>query len=462
MPNDQPGQITARAFTNDLIAGVFWLVAVVTLINFHHMVNMALPSGWFVTAGVVAACLALVALAPVKLRQALGRAGSLMIAAIASYATIATAVALVAGVHWSGKDPYLALRPWFAIAVTIGSAAGGTVLLRRFGVDRVLVGALVLLGLAAALILVSPWLVEHIYTDLSDSEYSFAQRRRSRYFGTFVNPIPAGMAACSAAALGLAVLRHLRHFGGRLLGGGIVIVATVAVALTLSRTAASTLALILLLFLLPRAARLQFSQRLKGRAFVVAFIGLVVLAVLYRETFLVSFNVVDRFLGIAVSEERAGVSERLALLAYGFNFIAESPLIGNGLSELGWMRGAVPCQAITTSCGVHNSFLQYWGEAGIVPAALLAVAFVSFLRQAWRLPRSLAADTAFAWTFVFAVACLFADGRPHFLWHSFLFGLSCALLNHAAAAAPAARHRVAASGPATEGSVARGGSNHKH
>lgn len=458
MPNEQPGQITARALTNDLIAGLFWVVAIVSLINFHHIANMVLPSGWFVTAGVVAICLVLLVLAPVKVKEVLGRHGQLMIAAIASYAVIATAVAVVANVPWHMRDPYLALRPWFAIVVTMGSAAGAAIVLRCLGVERMLFGVLLLMGLAAILIFASPWLIDHVYVHLSELEYRFYTARRTRYFGTFVNPIPAGMAACSAAVLGLATLAHQRHPAARLLGGGIVIAASIAVALTLSRTAVATLALVLLLFLFSSARRLELRRRVKGRVFVAVFIGFIVLAVIYRETFMVSFNVVDRFLGIAIGEQRGGVAERLALLAYGLGFIAESPLLGNGLSVLGWMPRAVPCQSHTNECGVHNSFLQYWGEAGIVPAVLLVCGLAVFLRQAWRLPRSLPRDAALGWILVFASACLVADGVPYFLWHSFLFGLSCALLSHAAASE---RRGVAIVASAGEASARRdGGSAH--
>lgn len=437
MPNEHPGQITAHAFASDLIVAIFWSVAVVSLINFHHIANMVLPSGWFVTAGVVAACMALIALAPVRWAPVLGSHGSLMIAAIASHGAIGMVVAVVGGVEPQNQDPYLPLRPWFAIAVIVGSALGGRVVLRRLGVEPVLVGVLLLMGVATALIFASPWLIDHVYVQLSDSERSFFTGRRSRHFGTFVNPIPAGMAACAAVVVGLA-LGHTRRFWIRLLGIGVVVAATVAVVLTLSRTAAISLVLILVLFLFSPAWRWQRRRPLRGKVLVATFIGVMALAMIYRETFDLSFHVVERFIGIVADERHAGVSKRLGLLAYGFRLIAESPLIGNGLSTLGWMRGAASCQAITTACGIHNSFLQYWGEAGIVPAILLVIAFVTFLRQARRLPRSLATDTAFGWTLVFALACLVADGVPYFLWHSFLFGLSCALLSHAVATAPAA------------------------
>lgn len=433
-----PGQIAPQAFASDLVVGLFWLVAIVTLINFHHVANMVFTSGWFITAGVVAVCLALIALAPVRLGHVLGVPGRLMIAALGSHAVIGTTLATVLDVDWHFVDPYLALRPWFAIAVTIGSAAGCTVLLRRLGVERVLIGVLILLGLAAALIFASPWLIDNVYVNLSDSERRLFSGRRARYFGTFVNPIPAGMAACSAVVLGLAMLGHSRHLAARLLGGCVVVSASVAVALTLSRTAAVTLALILILFLLSSAWRLQ--RKVKGRVWVTLLISLLVLAVIYRETFQVSYDLVDRFLGLTLGGRRAGLDERLALLAYGLTFIADSPLIGNGLAVLGWMRGAVACQLVTNSCGVHNSFLQYWGEAGIVPAVLLVAGFLVFLRQARRLPRSLARDAALGWTAVFAAACMVADGVPYFLWHSFLFGLSCALLAHAAGAPATPTH----------------------
>ena len=437
MPYEQPGQITAHALASDLVVAIFWLVAVVSLINFHHIANMVLPSGWFVTAGVVAACMAMVVLSPVRMGPVLGRHGWLMIAAIASHGAIGTAVAVMRGIDWPNQDPYLLLRPWFAIAVTVGSALGGRVVLLRFGVERVLVGVLLLMGIAAALIFASPWLIDHVYVQLSESERSLFTDRRARHAGTFVNPIPAGMAACSAVVVGLALLGLTRRFWIRLLGIGVIVVASFAVLLTLSRTAAVALCLVLAIFLFSPTWRLQRRLPVRGKVLVAAFIGAVALAVIYRETFGLSFHVVERFLGIVAGERHAGIAERLGLLGYGFRFIAESPLIGNGLSALAWMRGAAICQVSTTACGIHNSFLQYWGEAGIVPAILLAIAFVTFLLQARRLPRSPATDTAFGWTLVFALACLVTDGVPYFLWHSFLFGLSCALLSHAARAAPA-------------------------
>ena len=432
MPVGPNPQITMRGVASDLTTGLFWLLAISTLINFHHIANMILPAGWFVTAGLLAVCAALLALAPVSVRQVLGTHGICMVAALASYAVIATVVATITGAPWQDNDPYLVWRPWFSILVIAGTAAGTTAVLRRVGAMRLMIGILVLQGLAAALILASPWLIEYVYDNLSASEYSFFSSRRSRYIGTFVNPIPAGMAACSAVVLGLAVLGHLRELRYRVLGGVVVLVASIGVALTLARTAAITLVVIVIGFLLAAAPQLQVQRRHWGKlkVFLALFVGLLVLAVIYRETFLVSYNLVDRFLGLVQTAERDGLGRRLVLLHHGLSIVAQAPLFGNGLSALGWMHGAGTCQSATVVCGVHNSFLQYWGEAGLLPVLLLLAAFGLFFADAWRRPRSLARDVAFGWTFVFAMACLVADGVPYFLWHSFLFGMSCALLAH--------------------------------
>ena len=446
MPVGPNPQITMRGVAGDLSNGLFWLLAISMLINFHHIANMIFPSGWFVTACLLAICAVLVALTPVRLRPVLGRHGMCMVAALASYAVIATAIATITGVPWQTRDPYLALRPWFGILVIAGTAVGTSAALRRIGDARLLIGVLVLQGIAAALILASPWLIENVYVNLSESEYGLFRSRRTRYSGTFVNPIPAGMAACSAVVLGLAVLGHLRQLRYRMLGGIVVVVGSIGVALTLARTAAVTLALILLGFLFAAAPRLQIQRRhwAKLKVLLALFVGLLVLAVIYRETFMVSYQLVDRFLGLVQAPGGAGLNERLALLQYGLGIIAQAPLIGSGLSQLGWMTGAVTCQSATVVCGVHNSYLQYWGEAGLLPALLLLAAFMLFFANARRRPRSLARDVAIGWTFVFAVACLVADGVPYFLWQSFMFGMSCALLAHGSGLA---RKRVAGSRP---------------
>lgn len=453
MPNAQRGQLTTPALASDLVAGLFWLLAIVQLINLNHVANMVYGSGLLVTAGLLALCVTLIALVPVQLRPVLGRHGLCMIGAVGSYAVIATSVALLAGLSWA-PSPWEPLRPWLAIIVTIASAAAGTFLLRRHGVPRLLIGVLVLLGITAALILVSPWLIEHVYVSLSHAQ--FAYYRRDRYTGTFINPIQAGMAACNAAVVALAILGHLRVPRWRLLAGGVLIVATIAVALTVSRTPAIALGLLLVLFLVSIAPRRQHRGRGAAKVFVAVLVGLIALAFVYRETSLVSHQMFDR-LTLANDRTWDDLSKRFAHLAYGFELIRQSPLIGNGLTQLEMMKGAEICHAGIAVCGVHNSFLQYWGEAGIGPVILLVAAFVAFLATAWRMPRSLATDTAFGWVLVFALHCLVSHAVPHnYLWYSFLFGLSCALLAHAAAESPPGPRPRAVAPSATNGEVTTG------
>lgn len=438
MPAEQDKPFAMHMVTGDLTNALFWPLAAVVLVNVHHVANMTLPSGWFVTAAVLAISAVLVALVRLPLRQVLGSHGLCMLAALASYAVVGTTVAALTGLEWQQRDPYYALRPWFAILVIVGSALGATAVLQRVGSSRFLAVVLVLLGVTAALVLASPLLIEHVYVHISEVEYRWVLSSHNRYIGTFVNPIPAGMAACCAVVLALVAMGHLRGRFVRLLGGSVAVVGSIAVALTLSRTAVVTLGIVLALFLFAAPPHLQGGRQWTAfKVFLTVLVGLLVAAVLYRESFDVSYRLVDRFLGLVSHANRSGLSERLALLEYGFGIALASPVYGNGLTGLGWMEGAVRCQ--TSICGAHNSFLQYWGEAGVLPAVLLTAAFATFLANARRLPRSAATDTAVGWTLVFAVYCLFADGGPQFMWLAFVFGLSCALLAHAARIQAASR-----------------------
>ena len=431
MAAGQGNGLAMRMVSGDLASAMFWFLAAVVLINFHHVANMIFPGGWFVTVAVLAVSAALVALVRLPLRQVLGGHGLCMLAALASYAVIGTAVAALTDLEWQLRDPYYALRPWFAIVVIVGSALGATAALRRIGSARFLAAVLVPLTIATVLILASPWLIEHVYTNLSETEYYWLRGRYSRYFGTFVNPIPAGMAACCAVVLGLVAMGHLRGRYVRPIGGSVAVVGSIAVMLTLSRTAVVTLGIVLILFLFSASPHDRGRRQWTAfRVFLALLVGTLGAAVLYRESFRVSYLLVDRFLGFT-TQSRGGLFERMELFEHGLRISLASPLFGTGLTSIGWMEGAVGCQQ-TPVCGAHNSFLQFWGEAGPVPALLLALAFVLFLVNARRLPRSSATDTAVGWTLVFAIYCLFADGGPHFVWLAFVFGLSCALLAHAA------------------------------
>lgn len=431
MAAGQGNGLAMRMVSDDLASALFWFLAAVVLVNFHHVANMIFTGGWFVTAAVLAGSAALVALVRLPLRQVLGGHGLCMLAALASYAVIGTAVAALTDLEWQLRDPYYALRPWFAIVVIVGSALGATAALRRIGSARFLAAILVLLAITTALILASPWLIEHVYTNLSETEYYWLRGRYSRYFGTFVNPIPAGMAACSAVVLSLTTMGYLRGRYVRLIGGSVAVVGSIAVMLTLSRTAVVTLGIVLILFLFSASPHDRGRRQWTAfRVFLALLVGVLGAAILYRESLRVSYLLVDRFLGFS-TQSRGGLFERMELFEHGLRISLASPLFGTGLTSIGWMEGAVGCQQ-TPVCGAHNSFLQFWGEAGPVPALLLALAFVLFLVNARRLSRSSATDTAVGWTLVFVIYCLFADGGPHFIWLAFVFGLSCALLAHAA------------------------------
>lgn len=421
-PNRRPSASRPARFA-------FWLLAVATLSNWNHLANMTVGRGTYVNLGLALCCAFLFLVVRLPLRRALGIPGFLIVAALLSYLVIGLSVALLTDFAWYSLNPTLPFHVGLAVLIIVATALGASALLRRTGVERLLKGVLAILAVTCVLILATPLLVKYLYSPPTHF-WDVLHTASTRFIGTYTSPNVAGMVACYAAGLGLLFLYSGRY---RTFAGLVVILSGTACLLTFSRMVFLTYALLLLLFL-------WFStfNRYRKRTFLGA-----TLAIAFVAVFILSISNVGRFLSMdhdrlhrlrwmnTLDFDDPNV-RRWQLWSLGWSHITESPLFGHGLMRFHQLEGALDCRAIKIPCGVHNTYLMLWGEAGLIPPLLFLLFIGSLLWKRLTLPRSLAMDAAVVLTLVFAAASMSSDGTLFFFWHAFILGLSCAMAAHAA------------------------------
>lgn len=407
----------------------FWLLAVATLSNWNHLANLTVGRGTYVNLGLALCCAFLFLVVRLPLRRVLGIPGFLIVAALISYLFIGLSVALLTDFAWYAMNhPTLPFHVGLAVLIIVTAALGASALLRQIGVERLLKGILAILAVICTLILATPLLVDFYMPPAYLSDVM--DIAPNRFTGTYINPNMAGMVACYAAGLALAFLNAGRY---RTFAVLVMILSSAACLLTYSRTVFFTWALLLLLFLYFST----FNLYRKG-----TFLG-VTLAMAFGAVFFLSISNVERFLALTPDQFNRLMSMktldfsgnyapnvRWGLWDLGWSRITESPLFGHGLMRFHHLEGAGVCQFGFT-CGVHNTYLMLWGEAGLIPPSLFLLFLSSLLWKRLTLPRSLAMDAAVVLIFVFAMASMSTDGTVYFFWHAFILGLSCAMAAHA-------------------------------
>lgn len=369
----------------------------------------------------------------VPLRAALGAPGLLFLAALASHLVIGMAVA-VGAARYPFED---ALKDAYALVAVLAAAIGGSLVLRRNGIQALSTACLVILGTACLLTLLSPVLVRFS---------SFVPR--DAYFrssGVFTNPNEAGYVGCLAVVL--ALVQRAPHGWHRLLTGAALVLGVAAVILSGSRTALATLVLLALFFMLfsRRSAVGSFVSRLVGAALmgIVAFITLVP----EHVPFLPAAQK-DRLSSIVKRQPTPhDHTHRSVLWLTGLQRIGEAPVLGNGLGEFRRFAGTRCGGRGLVLCGVHNIYLMFLGEAGIVPLALLLLHLGRILGCPRRWGRSIADDVAVGWTLTFAVYAMVSHHLLNTTWCGFVIGLSCAMVAYADETADRSRPRPAGRSP---------------
>lgn len=416
-------RIPRERWRTTLVGLAFWGLAIAVLLNFNHLANMIFGVGWGVTAAIATCCVVLFVVARVPLRASLGTPGYLFVAALLSYILIGFAVAVLVGFPPLAFNLSRPTRVVVGALVVVASAAGATVLLKQVGVDLLLRGMAFVFAAMCCLILLTPLLQDHVYqTMVAHWRYS------PRWGGPYKDPVIAGLAACNAAVLGLTLLNSP---SSRHLGTLTVILGTAAMLVTYSRTAAVALVLAAAYFLLVRTAR---GGRASGRArfWFLAALGTVGAITFYANVEHPSEarnrSPVERMTTLFTSETWELPDKRFSLAAAALPRVADAWLTGNGLFAFDPLEGAPYCRGRRV-CSVHNSFLQFWGESGLIPVALLAGSLLLLLRARVRFRQHYAVDAVVGWLVVLIISCLAVDDVPFSFWNAYIVGVICALVS---------------------------------
>jgi len=429
--NTLAGSPARRSSTSRLVGFGFWTLGVGTLMNLNHFSNMTVGTGWPITLGMAFCCALLCLTIRTPLRQNLGSPGFLLVATLTSYLFIGLSGTLISNPDGYLDDLGLPFRVGLAAAIGVATILGASVELRRLGVEYMLKNILIILTVTCVFILMTPFLLEYVYTipsHLSDVQ----DIALNRFIGTYTDPNLAGGMACYAVGLALVFLNSNRY---RKFATLALILGSMAAIVTFSRMAILTLGGLLLFFGISSASSSRSRQETVTKVFTIALVGgTCVLFILTAEFFFFEEapGVFSRLLSIRTfgGDLDGTVSARLTLWSLGWSKVMESPLFGHGLWQIHHLEDGPRCR-MDILCGAHNSFLILWGEAGIVPFLLFVLFIGSLLWKALMLPRSIATNACAVLTSVFIVASLRTDGVMYFPWQAFILGLSCTLVAYA-------------------------------
>lgn len=416
-----------RSSVSRLVIFMFWLVAVMTQLSLNHASNMIFGTGWFVTLGLVLCSMFLVLTVRIPFQQALGLPGCLVVSALIFYMVIGAGVALVTDAEWRMAHYRLPFYVGLAVLVIVASASGSWVVLRRIGTERLLAGILMIKAVTCILILANPWLLEQFYLSLPQRDLLI---QSGRSMGVFGGPNHAGIAACQTVVLALALLnsRYRRS------AWWVAILGSTAAFLTFSRAAIIILILVFVFFLCSPKSNISSKQRRSTWLAIMFMAGIIGLAIINVEYLPLKQAAIDRILWLAtfgVHESTNNLNIRFEVWSVGVSFIVESPLFGHGLSQFHSVEHTpAVCPTFKgelISCGVHNTYMLFLGEAGIVPLVLFLLFIGALFRMYLVLPKSIAINTITGWTIILAMESMSAHDAPFLTWNAFIIGLSCAM-----------------------------------
>ena len=421
-----------------VIAAAFWSLAVIILLNPRGLFPPGVNTAMLVFAGLrVLCCLLLMGLVHVRLPQALGKSGALLLGSMASYLVIGFFVSVATDaellVNLFGFDLYDFVRyPAISCILVLSAALGAYAALERVGMRAFLRSILLVLTASSTVVVLTPvlrrmgvllpWELLHSLDSL-------------RFVGAFWEPNIAGFLGCITVALALAFLGNVQR---PVLAYLALPIGSLAAFCSFSKTAILTLGVILAFFLLLN------GRRGRGRILLglgaMALIGVLVLQKLDMDDLRVMialggrrlqrvFDVLDMVTG------RFGpsvLSDRGYLWEMGLRQSLESPIVGHGLGRFYIMDDAPFNEWQQVRVGVHNMYLLLLGEAGIVPLGLYLLYLFSLLRLRWAAPKSLARDAIVGWTIVVFLKGMTGYQLFQLGFYAFLAGVTCAMASYAA------------------------------
>ncbi len=430
-----------------LVSAAFWTLAVMVHIPLQaDVLNPTVLSIVFVS------CLVLLAFVKPRWWKAIGTPGLLLIATIASYLVIGSAVSLVSGIDLLTRD---VARQAFFLLVTLATILGGRSILERIGIEEISKWMLLVLIASCAVILLTP--------TLNSIGILPEYRLPSRLTGVFNDPNDAGFAACITAVLALALLYNNIH---RSLAYSALALGCAAVIMTFSYGSLLVLGMVLIFCLILNGRSLRqdifrTAVTVTLSAIVFVLLGMVVYSNIIPQqeqdtppaiakapeptnalepadtpeptsTSEPILNRVDTAINTVRQQNRGTDGRRTTLAAridqweLGAEKVMESPFVGNGLRQLFRLEGA-PLNYQYLPAGAHNLYLILIGEAGIISISLYLLFLFFLIRLFWTTPKSLARDSVIGWAIVMI---LFSGAFQHLLIlgvSNFFIGLTCVI-----------------------------------
>lgn len=410
----------------------FWWLALATQMNLNHFFNMAVGTGWFITVGIMFCCVFLLLTVRGPLRRSLGAAGYLYVATMVSYLTIGLCVAVVAGADWRMNPYYLSFFISLAILLSTATALAAAAALQRIGVEKLLAGVLAIQTVTCIAIIFTPVLVNTVYAEIR----AYREFTSYRAIGTFADPNLAAALACQTFVLALALTASRRY---RKFAMPAAAFAVSAAYLTKSRAAVAILVVIGVYFLLFRwfsnrgRVRASYAAALLMTAGMLGVVWMTAPAIGYTDR----IGLMGRFDFVRhLTIDNISSMPRLIIWPAAAARIAESPIVGNGLTQFLRLQGSagIGCGSGLDwrhqACGSHNMFLMFWGESGIAPL-ILSLLFIGFLlRRHLKAPRSVATDAGVGWVIVLALQSMSIDGTFFHTGNVFVIGLTCAMAEY--------------------------------
>ncbi len=421
-------QLTRRqpeTLLDSFVSVVFWMLIVMVLLNVKGLFPTGTNGYLLIIATQSICCLLLAGLVHVRLSQALGTPGALLLGAVASYLLIGLTVSIVTGAELRvDLDRYLKNYA-FPLPMIAAAALGGRAILHRVEIETFLKSLLLILTASSILILLSPILISLDVLPRNVNYYQFTYS--IRLVGTFLDPTSAGFISCLTAVWALAFLCNSGR--PRVLGYMSLFAGFGATLGSLSKTAIISFAASLIFFLLLNGHG--------GRGPILLWLGALILigAIILQTTGL------NRFLQdpqarqrlVEVTQFVSGkmidddvLTGRGELWKLGLRKALQSPIVGQGSGRLHNMVGA-PFGTNNKPLGTHNMYLLLVGEAGILPLSLYLLYLFSLLRLRWTVPKTLARDAIVSSTILIGLLSFTSDHLLNLWFFPCLCGLTCAM-----------------------------------
>ena len=406
---------------------VFWTLAIIILCNLNGVAYMGFGTERMFTPIIAICCLILIqaCLHSVSAKKALGIPGFLIVSALVSYLYMSCFMAFV-NASWESYYYEILIGHLFTIIAIIAVAIGGRAVIRQAGPEPVLKAILVLLTLDCIIILASP-ILPNVYR-----EENMPGSYTHRSFGTFLDPNGAGLIGCATAVLALSFFSLKQH---RKLAYLALTMGTSAILGTASRTAILSFICHFFFFFLFNSGVRRFV--LKGSIFMILS-GIILFSHLLSKTDQYQSHYLPRMAVLLylhrhnfLQPEMGESDVRIVIWHLALDQIFESPIsiiFGLGLGKMYRVENA-PIDDIVRGqpFGVHNNYLFFWGESGLIPLVLFLLFFVYFVFFL-KISNPVVRNAILGWVLTIAIFCL----TQHIIilkrTVAFIIGLSCALV----------------------------------